>query len=100
MNSRGVAAVRQQQGGGGAVGGRVDLVVQPLAQRPVADPVVVLDEEDEPARGEAGRVGARGGSPGRSSTRRVKSQPRLIVRTRSATVPRKSRKAPSQSPTR
>ena len=48
----------QEQHGGRAPLGGVDLVVQPLAHRPVADLVVVLQEHDEVARRHASRVRA------------------------------------------
>ena len=47
MNSSGVSGAQQQQDRGGAVGGEIDLMVQPLAERAVADLVVVLQADDE-----------------------------------------------------
>ena len=81
---------QQQQRRGRAIGRRVDLVIQPLAERPVADPVVVLDAEDEAPERHAGRVGpAVLAAMDRIFAR--KSQPRLSVVTRSGIVPAKSR---------
>ena len=58
----------QQQGARGAVRGQVDLVVQAVAQRPVADLVVVLEADVERPRA--------AGPPGRSRAARRRGGPR------------------------
>ena len=60
---------QEQERRGRAVGRRVNLVVQPLAERPVADPVVVLDAEDEAPRAAGPPGRSRGTSLGGSNTR-------------------------------
>src|SRR5262249_22605894 len=50
----------EQQGRGSTPRGEVDLVVQPLAEDPVADLVVVLQTDDEAARRQAGGIRAAG----------------------------------------
>ena len=87
--------MQRSKGGGGAVGGEVDLVVQPLAQGAVADPVVILDEEDEAVAGPSPVGSLPRVTAEDRVTRRRRASPRLIVR---ATLvpysPRKSLEGP------
>ena len=79
----------QQQRRRGAVGGRVDLVVQPFAEGAVADLVVVLEADDELRRHDAHAGSVPRGSSRWSDPGPVKNQPcmRSVV-AMSGAVPR------------
>src|SRR5438552_3003329 len=48
----------QQQGRGRSIGGQIDLMMEPIAQCPVADLIVVLQTVDESTRRNPLRIGA------------------------------------------
>ena len=75
MKSNGVAAVVSSSAETARYVAGVDLVIQPLAQRPVADSIVILDVKDEIA-GATDRSGrCLESSPGESSTHRRTTSP-------------------------